>query len=101
MTPDTLLSALAEHGVKVALLDDGALRLTGPAAPPPDLLAELRAHKRDVVATLSTRPGAPCAVCGRGHWAREQGTAPWLCVPCRHAAPSWTFRDPDETDMDV
>lgn len=98
MTAATLLSALARHGVTVALLDDGALRLTGPAAPPAALLAELRAQKRDIVATLAARPpAAPCPTCGGRWWAGERGT--WWCVPCAHAAPGWTFRDSDETTL--
>ncbi len=100
MTPAALLSALAQHGVTVALLDDGALRLTGPKAPPADLLAALRAGKPAVVATLATRPpAAPCPTCNARWWAGERGT--WWCVACAHAAPGWTFRDPDETDMEL
>ena len=62
MTPVAILSALAGHGVTVALLDDGVLRLSGRNAPPADLLGIVRAHKRDIVAALGARsPATPGA----------------------------------------
>src|SRR5665811_2311211 len=46
-----LLRRLYTNGTDVTIADDGTVRLTG-HRPPDDLLAELKAHKDDVLAEL-------------------------------------------------
>jgi hypothetical protein len=83
--------AAGNRAERAAIEAERAARLGPPK--PPDVYAAK-------VAAFATRPpAAPCSTCGRRAWARERGTMAWWCVPCAHAAPGWTFQDPDEEGM--
>jgi hypothetical protein len=59
---DTPLVAIrrAEAAGVVLRLDGGVVRLTAPAAPPPEVVAALRRHREAVVAILAERAARPC-----------------------------------------
>jgi len=57
MTAALLLSRLGDLGVSVRA-DEGVLRLRPASAVPPDLLAEVRAHKAEVLALLAANDAA-------------------------------------------
>lgn len=51
MTLDALLTALPDNGTRVMLTPSGTLKVTGTPLPPA-LLAEVKAHKADIITAL-------------------------------------------------
>ena len=86
----SLLARLRDAGAEVRVRD-GKPILHAPVALPPDLLAEARAHRAEVMAGLlaanDAGPTATCCDCGaRGWWgpaAPEPPAAGWGCWGCQ------------------
>ena len=99
MTAAALLARLTGLGVS-AEVDHGALRLRPASVIPPDLLAEVRASKAEVLALLTPPPpvdlgelpAGPCPVCGGGQWWRlsvlSGGPGRWRCERCMPPDPA-------------
>jgi hypothetical protein len=92
MTAQDLLLTLQARGVRVRVVGDH-LRLAPPAALSPELLAEVRAHKPEIIAVLTaaviTTP-AECGWCGAAlaPWLFDLTERPALLCPICHR---WTL----------
>lgn len=82
-----ILAAAARQGLRVCLAD-GRLVADVPQPAPPsaaDLLAQLRAHRAEVLAMLQRRaevPDGPCPACGGRYWWRLAEGDGWTCGRC-------------------
>jgi len=87
-----LLAALHTRGIRVRVLGDH-LRLAPPAALSPELLAEVREHKSEIIATLTASgilAPAECGWCGAAlapYLLDLAGKPALLCVNCKR----WTM----------
>lgn len=106
MTLADLMSVLDAQGATLSLQGD-SLKVRAPAPLPEALIAALRVHKADIVATLRDQAGeahhglppvhdadgphkrstAACAACGAVAWRAESRDWPWVwvCGQCQHA----------------
>lgn len=95
MTAGALLAQLTALDVRLAA-DGPNLRYTAPRGVlTPDLLAALRAHKRELLGLLRTTesgsrprgrdrspPSAACGCCRRSSWWRHAEHGHWICARC-------------------
>ncbi|MGH8501336.1 MAG: hypothetical protein ACREVE_02465 [Gammaproteobacteria bacterium] len=89
MTPAEIIRDIHQHRGKVRI--EGAnLALTAPQPLPAELIKELRAHKRELLAHLRgdtiADPTDPCPACGSGRWWQLPGQ-PWHCRACEADMP--------------
>jgi hypothetical protein len=97
MTAAAVLEGLDRAGIRLALRPDGGLSMR--PAPPPELLAEARRYRDDIVHLITLRPAVAndpvsrCPFCGHNIWWRlsvlSGGPGPWQCGRC-------TPTDPDK-----
>ena len=87
MNTGELLRTLRDKSLE-AIPEGNRLRVRGPSeALTPELIAELRAHKAELLRALAQPvPTTPCPTCGGlRYWLRPNGG--WLCQAC-HPAPT-------------